>query len=87
MLSPPPYWRDLGHDLCSFIDGFLSHFIQKVANVGDSRAVLSHDGKAVALSRDHKPNRPDEMARIKRAGGVVFCNRVNGELAVICFIG
>jgi len=52
------------------------------ANVGDSRAVLSHDGKAVPLSKDHKPNRPDELARIKRAGGMVFHSRINGELAV-----
>ncbi len=48
-----------------------------VANVGDSRAVLGrqfHDGSiaAVDLSRDHKPDDPEEMARIVANGGRVF---------------
>mmetsp|Transcript_14594 Transcript_14594/g.29370 ORF Transcript_14594/g.29370 Transcript_14594/m.29370 type:complete len:398 (+) Transcript_14594:278-1471(+) len=45
------------------------------ANVGDSRAVLGRlkNGKwtAVALSDDHKPDRPDEKARILKANGRV----------------
>ena len=41
------------------------------ANLGDSRAVLSRDGIAVELSRDHKPNRPDERERIEMSGGWV----------------
>jgi serine/threonine protein phosphatase PrpC len=57
-----------------------------VANVGDSRAVLSAKGKAVPLSVDHKPNRPEERRRIAALGGkVVNCfgvARVNGVLAV-----
>ena len=41
------------------------------ANVGDSRAVLARDGGAVDLSQDHKPDRPDEQARVVAAGGTV----------------
>mmetsp|Transcript_32248 Transcript_32248/g.75158 ORF Transcript_32248/g.75158 Transcript_32248/m.75158 type:complete len:349 (-) Transcript_32248:757-1803(-) len=57
-----------------------------VANVGDSRcAMVRRDGSAFPLSRDHKPNRPDEKARVEAAGGhVIFagCWRVQGDLAV-----
>nr|XP_051197218.1 probable protein phosphatase 2C 68 [Lolium perenne] len=39
-----------------------------IPNCGDSRAVLCRDGgKPVALSSDHKPDRPDELARIDAA--------------------
>ena len=57
-----------------------------VANLGDSRCVLVRsDGSALALSSDHKPNRPDERARVHAAGGHVIyagCWRVQGDLAV-----
>ncbi|VAH39673.1 unnamed protein product [Triticum turgidum subsp. durum] len=61
-----------------------------VANCGDSRAVLSRGGVAVPLSHDHKPDRPDEMARIKAAGGkVMYMNgaRVRGILAMSRALG
>jgi protein phosphatase 1G len=51
-----------------------------VANAGDSRCVLSRGGKAIALTHDHKPNDPEEFARISRAGGFVADGRVNGSL-------
>ena len=51
-----------------------------VANAGDSRAVLSRGGRAIALSRDHKPTDEDEHARITAAGATVSEGRVNGAL-------
>ncbi|XP_006374123.2 probable protein phosphatase 2C 76 isoform X4 [Populus trichocarpa] len=56
-----------------------------VANVGDSRTVISKGGKAIPLSEDHKPNRSDERKRIESAGGVVMWAgtwRVGGVLAM-----
>lgn len=56
-----------------------------VAHVGDSRGVLSHNGQAVELTQDHKPNRNDERCRIESAGGTVVWSgtwRVLGILAV-----
>jgi len=38
------------------------------ANVGDSRAILSRDKKAVNLTRDHKPNDVKERERILALG-------------------
>ncbi|XP_019173307.1 PREDICTED: probable protein phosphatase 2C 9 [Ipomoea nil] len=56
-----------------------------VANVGDSRAVLSRRGQAIQLSVDHEPNK--ERGSIENRGGFVSnmpgdVARVNGQLAV-----
>lgn len=56
-----------------------------VANVGDSRTIISKDGIAIPLSEDHKPNRSDERKRIENAGGVIMWAgtwRVGGVLAM-----
>ncbi|XP_051226726.1 probable protein phosphatase 2C 9 [Lolium perenne] len=61
-----------------------------VGNAGDSRAVLSRAGAPVALSVDHKPDRPDELERIQAAGGrVIYWDgaRVLGVLAMSRAIG
>lgn len=50
------------------------------ANAGDSRCVLSVDGKAIEMSEDHKPDLSTEKVRIERAGGFVEDNRVKGVL-------
>ena len=49
---------------------------------GDSRAVLSRRGEALALSRDHKPMDDDERARIVNAGGFVQEGRSTGRRTV-----
>jgi serine/threonine protein phosphatase PrpC len=52
-----------------------------VANAGDSRGVLCRDGRAYALSEDHKPRSEIESTRIQNAGGFVTMEgRVNGNL-------
>lgn len=45
-----------------------------VANVGDSRAVMSADGgeKIFILSTDHKPTEEVEMKRIQENGGRIY---------------
>ena len=45
-----------------------------VANVGDSRAVMSAErgNKVVALSRDHKPMDDEEKDRIYKYGGKIY---------------
>lgn len=61
-----------------------------VSNCGDSRAVLCRNGVAVPLSSDHKPDRPDELERIEKAGGrVIYWDgaRVLGVLAMSRAIG
>jgi protein phosphatase 1L len=61
------------------------------ANIGDSRLVLSRDGMAIPLSRDHKPNDPIEMEYIYNQGGQVTypsgVPRVNGVMALSRAIG
>lgn len=58
------------------------------APAGDSRAVLSRSGKAIELTRDHKPQEPQEKQRIELCGGFVCPDgRLCGELAVARAIG
>ncbi len=54
-----------------------------VANAGDSRTVLVKQESVVQVTTDHKPNEPNEKARILAAGGsIIFYGvwRVNGTL-------
>jgi serine/threonine protein phosphatase PrpC len=45
-----------------------------IANLGDSRGLISENGgkKVFLLSKDHKPNDPDEKKRIYSAGGYIY---------------
>ena len=59
-----------------------------IAHAGDSRAVLASGGKAIQLSKDHKPEDLNERERITKAGGFVAeSNRVNGILALTRALG
>lgn len=49
-----------------------------VANVGDSNAVLCRNGKAELLTYEHKASDPQEIDRVRAAGGIVENNRVGG---------
>ena len=45
-----------------------------VANLGDSRCLLSMENgkKLIEVTKDHKPNSPNEAKRIKRYGGNIY---------------
>ena len=48
------------------------------ANIGDSRVVLCHNNKAWDLSRDKKPNDPNEKATIESFGSsVIWCREMD----------
>lgn len=53
-----------------------------VANLGDSRAVLSLQGVALCLTDDHRPSAPEETRRIVDCGGCVEHGRMGGEINV-----
>ena len=38
------------------------------ANAGDSRSVIYKNGQAIAMSIDHKPELPNELKGIEKAG-------------------
>lgn len=76
--------EDMGATACISIVGRRHIW---VAHCGDSRAVIQRNGDSVALTMDHKPDRPDELARIRALGGRVANKRVMGMLAMSRAIG
>jgi protein phosphatase 2C family protein 2/3 len=55
---------------CALVALFVNDYLY-IANVGDSRALLSSNkgGVITPLSEDHKPDLPSERQRIEKAGG------------------
>ena len=77
-----------GHAGCTATTVFITPNEIYCANAGDSRTVLSRDnGIAMDLSVDHKPDDPQEKARIEGASGFVEENRVNGQLGLSRALG
>ncbi|KAK8624469.1 hypothetical protein V6N13_065813 [Hibiscus sabdariffa] len=58
-----------------------------VANAGDCRAVLGRRGRAIEMSKDHKPNCISERLRIEKLGGVIYDGYLNGQLSVARALG
>ncbi|KAE8711252.1 putative protein phosphatase 2C 27 [Hibiscus syriacus] len=58
-----------------------------VANAGDSRAVLSRSGKAIEMSKDHRPCCMRERMRIESLGGFIDDGYLNGQLGVTRALG
>ena len=58
---------------CAIVTLFVDELVF-VANVGDSRAIMSCSGGryTVGLSLDHKPNEKEEYQRIVQAGGKIY---------------
>ena len=48
---------------------------------------MCEKGNTIELSKDHKPDLPEERTRILKAGGEVIDSRVNGMLALSRAIG
>ncbi|KAL5820974.1 hypothetical protein ACOSQ3_022856 [Xanthoceras sorbifolium] len=66
---------------------FLINNTMLIANAGDSRAVLGKRGRAIELSKDHKPNCTSERLRIEKLGGVIYDGYLNGQLSVARALG
>lgn len=58
-----------------------------IANVGDSKVVLSRAGSSVDLTKDHNCKSMEETLRVEEAGGEVEFGFVGGELEVTRSIG
>ena len=66
-----------------------------IANVGDSRCLVSmnNGNKYMEVTKDHKPNSPNEIIRIKKNGGNIYQSQTiinntdNGELNGKILIG
>ncbi|OIV97264.1 hypothetical protein TanjilG_10798 [Lupinus angustifolius] len=67
----------------------VSHLTESllVANAGDCRAVLSRCGRAIEMSKDHRPTCSKERMRIESLGGFVDDGYLNGQLGVSRAIG
>lgn len=91
LASLHPFSRTGSTSCIVALDPARGHIV--VANTGDSRAILclGHNGVAVALSVDHKPENKEEWMRIYRAGGFVNregpCFRIDGGLNVSRALG
>ncbi|CAK79657.1 unnamed protein product (macronuclear) [Paramecium tetraurelia] len=60
-----------------------------IANIGDSRAILSHQGKCSSITVDHKPSSENEQQRITKLGGQIYQAQiqVSSRLAVSRTLG
>ncbi|KAI2811529.1 hypothetical protein RDWZM_003692 [Blomia tropicalis] len=67
---------------CTAVVCIIKNNIIYCANLGDSRCILSRNGKSISLSQDHNPDVPSENERITKAGGTVAQGRINSVINV-----
>jgi serine/threonine protein phosphatase PrpC len=56
-----------------------------ICNTGDSRCVIARDNIGIPLTKDHKPDWPEERARIEQMGGTIVWDNYDyriGDLSV-----
>ncbi|KAK9790308.1 hypothetical protein WJX73_000789 [Symbiochloris irregularis] len=80
-------WSVADHTGCTAVVALLRGRQLWVANAGDSRCVVCHDGKAVAMTKDHMPGHPLEHERIVKAGGSVYGGRIKGRMSLSRALG
>ena len=69
------------------VRGIGQKFHLYVANVGDTRAILSRRSKAIRLTEDHTPLMPKEKQRLEAINALIFDNRINGVIRVSRALG
>jgi len=72
-LSKKSYSKEMGstgHIIVYYEKGLKENWIN-VLNNGDSRSIICRNNIAIPLSKDHKPNWPEEKCRIEQLGGIV----------------
>lgn len=57
-----------------------AHKVLYIANVGDTRALLSRNGVEERLSVDHRLSEKSEHDRVTQSGGLILNDRVGGSL-------
>lgn len=57
-----------------------AHRVLYIANVGDTRALLSRNGVEQRLSLDHRLSEKSEHDRVTNSGGFILNDRVGGTL-------
>ncbi|CCH61852.1 hypothetical protein TBLA_0F03130 [Henningerozyma blattae CBS 6284] len=85
-LQDKAFYRYHSNSQCgstAIVSVIIDHTHLFVANIGDSRCILSTKNKGIKpLSFDHKPQHIGELLRINDNGGTVSLGRVGGVLAL-----
>lgn len=86
-LPPPPVnTENLPLAGCTAVIAVIRDDTLIVANAGDSRCIICQAGRAVAISKDHKPDQAEERKRIDPLpGGFVTGGRIrlsDGSMAI-----
>jgi len=89
MLQIPAFHDGTDHSGATALSVCITETHYIFANAGDSRGILvgGPSGTVIFSTQDHKPDNPEEIDRITKAGAQVFEKRVNGDLAVSRALG